>query len=243
MPKVQLDSQIWRDEYYQSLSVDESRIFIYLITCPASNIYGIYQISFDEIVAHNKKIPEKKIKEILNKFENDLKILYKNGYICIKNRTNYNVQDNESITVGFNKCVENTPIFIKEFLLKHDIINTVPPPSPHGTSNDIVLDKIELSKDSINNYMQEWNNSAWRTKIKSMNEHRIKQLKTRLANKEFDFTEILKQSDLSGDFLKTGKWFTFDWIVKNDTNWRKVIEGNYINKKQAEEKEVWKTNV
>jgi hypothetical protein len=233
MPKAQIDSQMWRDPYYQSLLLDESRLFFYLLTCPASNIFGIYQISFDEIAGHNKKIPEKRIKEILLKFETDTKVLYKEGWICFKNRKKYNVQNNESIDIGFRNVVANSPIFIKEFLEKHEIIT----PCIHGGSNDIEYNKIEYNK-----ILVLWNNSTWRKKVSKLNDDRKNKIKIRFSNKDFDFEKLMQAADSSSDFLKEGNWFTFDWIIKNDTNWRKVVEGNYIDKnKKPIQKDNWKT--
>lgn len=129
---------------------------------------------------------------------------------------------------------------LQKYLTDKDIPKKAPKhlPTPLPTdlpySDAVILPSITLStKDSSKDfsiYMQKWNFDEWRTPIKSLEGKRKKNLQTRLNEKGFDFDEIIKYANISGEFLKTGKWFTFDWIVKNDTNWRKVIEGNYIDK-------------
>lgn len=83
-----------------------------------------------------------------------------------------------------------------------------------------------------------WNNSPWRTPIKKLSDDRRSKLKIRHGDPDFSMPALMVEADKAGDFLKTGKWFTFDWIIKNDTNWRKLLEGNYSdNKKKGDGKE------
>ena len=39
----------------------------------------------------------------------------------------------------------------------------------------------------------------------------------------------------ASDFCKAGKWCSFRWVFKNATNWRKVEDGNYDNRKDEAE--------
>jgi hypothetical protein len=71
-------------------------------------------------------------------------------------------------------------------------------------------------------------NITWRTAIKKLSDDRRSKLKVRHGvDPDFNMPALMAAADASGHFLKTGKWFTFDWIIKNDTNWRKLLEGNY----------------
>ena len=115
MPKAQLDSDFWRDEFIHDLSVNEKLVFIYLITSPASNIAGIYQLPMYEISAHTG-IQESELIEIFEKFTEANKILYRDVWVCIKNRLKYNKQDNPSIQTGVKRITLSAPDFIKDFL-------------------------------------------------------------------------------------------------------------------------------
>ncbi len=64
------------------------------------------------------------------------------------------------------------------------------------------------------------------------NDMRKKKLNIRIREKGFDFTMVLKKASLS-DFLRSSKWFSFDWIIENQSNYLRVIEGNYDNKKET----------
>lgn len=66
--------------------------------------------------------------------------------------------------------------------------------------------------------------------VAKINNSRQRKFKKRIADKGFDFPAVIKRASQS-DFLMQGRWFTFDWIIENDTNYQKVIEGQYDNKK------------
>jgi len=86
--------------------------------------------------------------------------------------------------------------------------------------------------------LETWNNRMpW--KVKKITGLRLVHLKTRLLEKEFkdNFNTILTKI-LVSDFLmgkRTSKGHTnfkadFDWLIKNDTNYIKIIEGKYDNR-------------
>jgi len=78
-----------------------------------------------------------------------------------------------------------------------------------------------------------WNTIAKRngvSTIKEMTDTRIKKWKVRTA-KDFNLDAIEVAINEAGTFLKTGTWFGFDWIIENETNAMKLIEGNYRDKK------------
>lgn len=67
--------------------------------------------------------------------------------------------------------------------------------------------------------------------IDKISDSRKRKLNVRMRDKNFDFTTILKTAGKS-EFLLKGKWFSFDWIIENDSNYLKVIEGNYEKKEE-----------
>lgn len=94
----------------------------------------------------------------------------------------------------------------------------------------------ENERERDNHYSALWNETLGDIlpKIKSISGARKKKLLMRTKSKEFveSFPEILSKIKAS-DFL-TGKndknWrVSFDWIIENDGNWLKIIEGNYDN--------------
>jgi hypothetical protein len=67
--------------------------------------------------------------------------------------------------------------------------------------------------------------------VTKLNDSRKRKFSVRIKEQAFNFIEILKKAS-SSEFLLTGKWFGFDWIIENDSNYLKVIEGNYDGKGQ-----------
>ena len=104
-------------------------------------------------------------------------------------------------------------------------------------SNTNKNDKNDKNDNTINYqaYLEEWNNSL-DNKIKSLSSNRAAKIKTRVQENKSFFTDfcfsiqkIKESAFLKGDNDK--KWIaTFDWIIANDTNYIKVLEGNYKNR-------------
>jgi hypothetical protein len=82
-------------------------------------------------------------------------------------------------------------------------------------------------------YIDLWNLFAEQFNIpgvKSKSTNRIRKLKIRLSEQQFDFSQIIRKATHAGDFLLTSNWFTFDWIIENQENYLKLLEGNYDKK-------------
>lgn len=62
--------------------------------------------------------------------------------------------------------------------------------------------------------------------IKQITPSRKRKFNVRIGEDGFDLVKILETAAKS-EFLRTSKWFGFDWIIANDKNWLKVLEGNY----------------
>lgn len=81
-------------------------------------------------------------------------------------------------------------------------------------------------------YMDCWNLFAAKyslAQVSKLTDERKKKLKLRLASPDFDILKILNKAKDS-DILRSGKWFSFDWLITNNSNYLKVLEGNYDNK-------------
>lgn len=115
--------------------------------------------------------------------------------------------------------------------------------------------KAEKPKD-IEPYFLLWNVFAEKYKVPTVSKitaSRKRKFNVRMNESGFDMVKILEKA-AGSEFLRTGSWFGFDWIIENDKNWLKVIEGNYdknftpATKKTAGEKTTnnqsnWKTEL
>lgn len=86
--------------------------------------------------------------------------------------------------------------------------------------------------DFIDPYKEAWNIFAAQYKLSAvevLNESRKKKFKTRIQEQGFDFLKILEKIKNSA-LLKglEGSWkVSFDWIIENDNNYAKILNGNY----------------
>lgn len=88
-------------------------------------------------------------------------------------------------------------------------------------------------------YVELWNMFSEKygtSKVLSVSETRRRKLRTRLSDKKFDFPEILKNA-ADQKFALESKWFSFDFLIENDTNYIKVLEKKYIQSHKIEKPE------
>jgi hypothetical protein len=85
----------------------------------------------------------------------------------------------------------------------------------------------------IEPYVDAWNLFAENyglSKIEAVSDGRKRKFNTRVQEKSFDFLKVLEKiktsRHLRGDNQRGWK-VTFDWIIENDKNYLKIIEGNY----------------
>lgn len=81
----------------------------------------------------------------------------------------------------------------------------------------------------IDPYIDVWNIFASDFKkptLRAISDNRKRKLMVRIKDKNFNFLQILQAASKS-QFLKESTFFSFDWVIENDTNYLKVIEGNY----------------
>ena len=90
--------------------------------------------------------------------------------------------------------------------------------------------------ENLQSIVERWNTFASEiglSPIIDFNDDRKTRLRTRLRKKTFNFDAILRAIRLSPHLLgeSEGGWrCSFDWIVKNKTNYMKVLEGQYYKK-------------
>lgn len=76
---------------------------------------------------------------------------------------------------------------------------------------------------------------------KELTEKRIKKAAARLKkHPTVEYWQEVFKNAVESDFCKKNKFFSFDWIIKNDENSLKVYEGNYSNTKYSKS---YKNNV
>lgn len=81
-------TKFWTDSYIRRLPTEEKLLFIYLTENEFINIISIFEMPLD-IASSQTKIPEDRIKELLEKFKADEKIDICGEYIFLRNSYKY----------------------------------------------------------------------------------------------------------------------------------------------------------
>jgi hypothetical protein len=157
-----------------------------------------------------------------------------------------------------NKCTtkggSNTQTILEETILEEtkekSIINNTS--VEQSSTYELILKNskdisayIEKEKPKIlKPYTDLWNLFATKYGKPKVSETKSRQdkLKVRLKENKFEFVKILINVSKSSDFNLKSKWLNFDWILKSEANYIKILEGNYMQsdfeKAQDEQKQV-----
>jgi hypothetical protein len=99
-----------------------------------------------------------------------------------------------------------------------------------------IAEYIQKNKPAfIEPYIDLWNAAAVGNGLpvaENITDSRIRKMKTRLKEPAFDFVKIMQEIKVSNylrGMVKPWK-VTFNWVFENDTNYIKIIEGEYRNK-------------
>lgn len=164
----------------------------------------------DTIYRHLKSLKELGFIEYEKDYKKDLIVLTELGKSLFVNS-----EINPNYYVG-NKSEKNSEIN----------------PTYNNTNNNT----YSTDYDAFSNLWNEFATKNNKAKIAKLTDSRKK--KIALRQKEYKnlleiFTYVLKKSE-SSDFLLNGNFYTFDWLMENDTNILKVYEGKYDNEKPKE---------
>lgn len=235
----------WSDEKIIDDFTPEDRYFmLYLMTNPQTNQIGCYHITIKQMefeTGYNKET----IIKLIARFEKILKVIKyseETKEILILNWHKYNWSNSPKVLACINK--EFKTIKNKEFRYCIDTLFKQYEYSIHTETQEEEKEKEE-EKENICEQIQQvyemYNKICVNLPTASkLNEDRKKKIKERLKHITIsDFKKIFTISNKS-DFLtgKTSNWkANLDWLIKNDKNYLKVLEGNYNNK---EEKINWR---
>lgn len=113
--KRYINTVFWDDAYVTNLDPSEKLLFIYIITNPCTNISGIYQISLKRI-SLDTGIEKEMVCKIFERFQKDQKILYKDGWIAIKNFIKHQNTNSPLIVKGIERELYNVPTELLSFV-------------------------------------------------------------------------------------------------------------------------------
>lgn len=109
-----LHTKVWKDEYFYNLDDKEKLAFLYLMTNENVNMIGIYELNDMEFQLWLKTTSDK-INLIKEKFHNDRKFLFKDGWVCVINHNKYNSYGNGKQEKAYERELSLVPQHIMQF--------------------------------------------------------------------------------------------------------------------------------
>ena len=110
-----INTKFWSDTWISNLDPIEKLLFLYLLTNERTNIAGVYELPL-KIMAVETGIEKEMIEKILERFKIDTKVIYKDGWICIKNFIKHQDSNNEKIKKGIELALLEVPRYLIDTL-------------------------------------------------------------------------------------------------------------------------------
>lgn len=109
-----INTRFWDDGYITTLDPIEKLLFIYFLTNPLTEISGAYEIQLKR-VALDTGIDRDMVQKILNRFADEDKIIYRDGWILVANFVKHQSM-NPSVQTGIENALNCCPDWIKDRL-------------------------------------------------------------------------------------------------------------------------------
>ncbi len=149
------NTRFWQDSYVSDLDPSEKLLFVYSITSPALGLTGIYEIPIKNI-ALETGIDKEMILKIFKRLEQDKKVIYKNGWLCVVNYPKYQRFSGDKLLIAVEREIKAIPSDILKFFIKNKYpIDTLSIPS---MDMDRDMDKETDEKKVKNNDMSSFKN-------------------------------------------------------------------------------------
>lgn len=112
-----INTQFWDDRYTSNLDPIEKLLFLYFLTNPLTNLIGIYEIELKRI-AFDTGIEKDMVLKIINRFAEENKVHYHEGFIIITNFIKHQNQQSDKIKSGISRLIADLPENIRKFVFE-----------------------------------------------------------------------------------------------------------------------------
>jgi len=116
-------TRFWHDNYISGLTIKEKLLFIYLTTNDQVNICGIYELP-DRYIKFDLGLKQFELDKIKQKFMEDSKFVFIDGWIKIVNHDIYNKFVGEKNEKAKEKELSLIPIKIRDFIYPIEGVST-----------------------------------------------------------------------------------------------------------------------
>lgn len=109
-------TRFWQDSYVCDLDPTEKIIFIYALTSPYLGLTGIYEVPL-KYIAVETGIDKEMVAKILKRFQEDKKIIYHEGWLCVVKYPRYQSFKGEPLLKAVKKEINAIPKTILEYFI------------------------------------------------------------------------------------------------------------------------------
>jgi len=104
----QVHVKIWKDSWFIELEPDEKLLFIYLITNDSASLAGIYELH-KRIIVFESGLDKTSVDRILQRFEDDGKVYYRDGVIWVVNMRSYHETSSIKVQARIKADLDTIP--------------------------------------------------------------------------------------------------------------------------------------
>lgn len=119
--KRYINTKFWSDGYIGELEPMDRYLFLYLLTNEHTDICGIYEITF-RTISFETGIDLDRLSKTMERFSNDKKIYYVDGWVCIKNFSKHQAV-NDKIKIGIKRSLSEIPQQIIDKMIAYDSLS------------------------------------------------------------------------------------------------------------------------
>lgn len=243
----QVHTKIWKDAWFMELSSTNKLFFVYLFTNELASISGIYELP-QRVMSFESGLTNKEIETAFEIYNQAGKARYQDGVVWVASLRKYHETASPKVQTKILKDVTA----VKECELRGIYCDLYGIDTLSEDENSISIPLYSIVSSSINSSKKEkgivkgkgkhafpeyedmltmWSVFFPDKPQPRRNNKTIRaQVRVRIKEPYFkdNWAKALEKARYS-EFLLTKGFFTLGWFVKNETNWEKVLDGNYDN--------------
>jgi len=220
-------TRFWQDTYICDLDPIEKLLFIYAITSPYLGLTGIYEVPL-KYVAFETGLDKDMVVKIFNRFEQEGKVIYRNGWLCVVKYPKYQKFSGEKLLIAVENEISRVPKDILDIFIDYGYpIDTLSIPSrdrERERDKEMDIKKSKSQPSNLPDYSNDFSNfwDAYPRKVGKANAEKVwKKYQPPLAE-VLAAIEAQKQSDQwSRD---GGKFIPHPTTWLNGKRWEDEVE-------------------
>lgn len=114
-----IDTSFWTDPWIRRIDQESRFVYLYLLTGPATNLAGVYEIAEDRIV-YDAGLPAERVKKILRFLESEGKAYRWKDWTILRNWPKHQNIRSPKIQKGIERILEGLPPELLAYLVEID---------------------------------------------------------------------------------------------------------------------------